>query len=554
MPAPTPFAQYLSNLGADNLGQGQFNGGLTSKWADQSGNGRDLTSRIGSIAFTGSPTGGTFTLIVTVLNNQGGTATAITGAISYNATAATLGANIQTSLRALSNIGGTKATVDATNAPTFLATWDSTLGAVTFTLGTNSLTGTTPSVLCVPFCPTACGAPAGICFPSTLAAGGNVTIAQRQAFMQASFGTSLTVTSSTYIFVLKPASVNQNNGSFAGIFSTTPNYSVNLGITDASGNFAMSLFGFGGPTPAIVLPSTPSVVALVCSGSSGTIYLNNRNVSQTLPLNGTSAETGCTIGSLHTPGNPFVTNAAYNGMIQDLEIYNSVLSNADLDARMAALAAREGVVVNPTINVVVLGDSTSCCGDDNTTSTAWPDCAPYLAKNAVIYNWAIPGQHLATFDHATGPGHPFGCFNAAIKTNLCLILGGRNDIGTGSLDAPTTFADLKIIGNAARAVGFRVGVGTVPYVSSVNGEASSNGAMATYNNSILAGDGSYNFSADLANDRNMLNPADVLYFENPDAGGVYGLHPSTAGRARMGAIWDSAIRAYLTHGTLIIKP
>jgi hypothetical protein len=79
-----------------------------------------------------SATGGTFT--VTVTNGNGA---ATTGAIAFNATAATL----QTALAGLSNVGAGLVTVTGSAGGPYSVGFDASLGATTLTTGAGSLTG-----------------------------------------------------------------------------------------------------------------------------------------------------------------------------------------------------------------------------------------------------------------------------------------------------------------------------------------------------------------------------------------------------------------------------
>lgn len=92
------------------------------------------------IAVSGSPTGGTFTLV------YDGTAT---GALAYNATATT----VQTALRAIAAIGSSGVAVKGRPGGPWVATFQGTLAtdAAPLTLGTNLLTGgAAPSVAIEP--------------------------------------------------------------------------------------------------------------------------------------------------------------------------------------------------------------------------------------------------------------------------------------------------------------------------------------------------------------------------------------------------------------------
>jgi phage tail sheath gpL-like len=104
------------------------------------------TNEVDTITTGGTPTGGTFTLVV-----AGGRTTA---PITWSATNATFVANIQAALRALPNVGSAGVTVAVGTATagvgTFTVTWNGTNTATTdvpaLTIGTNSLTGTSPTV------------------------------------------------------------------------------------------------------------------------------------------------------------------------------------------------------------------------------------------------------------------------------------------------------------------------------------------------------------------------------------------------------------------------
>ena len=89
-----------------------------------------------TLTFSGSPTGGNFTL------SYGGFTTA---AITYSTTAATTAANIQAALVALTSIGAGNATVTVSSSTVFTASIINTAG--TLALGTSSLTGGTSPTL-----------------------------------------------------------------------------------------------------------------------------------------------------------------------------------------------------------------------------------------------------------------------------------------------------------------------------------------------------------------------------------------------------------------------
>jgi len=100
---------------------------------------RDVDSSVWTIAVTGSPTGGTFTLSVAI----DGAAAVESGTIAYNAAAAT----VQTALEAVAGVGAGNVTVIGTTTKTITFVGALTDAPVVVALGTNSLTGgTTPSV------------------------------------------------------------------------------------------------------------------------------------------------------------------------------------------------------------------------------------------------------------------------------------------------------------------------------------------------------------------------------------------------------------------------
>lgn len=88
---------------------------------------------------TGVPTGGTFTLSVSV----GGGAVQTTAGIAFNATAAA----VQTALQGLSNVGANLATVTGSAGGPYTISFDNSLGAVILTANGAGLTGgTSPGV------------------------------------------------------------------------------------------------------------------------------------------------------------------------------------------------------------------------------------------------------------------------------------------------------------------------------------------------------------------------------------------------------------------------
>lgn len=97
-----------------------------------------------TLAFTGGPTGGTFTMSVTA---RGTTQTATA---NYSTTAATLDSNLQTALQALSNVGAGKATVTgAVNGGPYTVTFDPSLDGVSITVSGAGLTGgSSPAASC----------------------------------------------------------------------------------------------------------------------------------------------------------------------------------------------------------------------------------------------------------------------------------------------------------------------------------------------------------------------------------------------------------------------
>lgn len=101
---------------------------------------RDLDNTVLTVTVTGTPSGGTYTLTVTV---NGVAAT--TGTIAHNAASAT----VQTAIRALSNVGSDGVTVSGSAGGPYTVTFVGELAdeVGSIALGTNSLTGgTAPSV------------------------------------------------------------------------------------------------------------------------------------------------------------------------------------------------------------------------------------------------------------------------------------------------------------------------------------------------------------------------------------------------------------------------
>jgi hypothetical protein len=102
------------------------------------------TSEVQTLTIGGTPTGGTFKL---AYDGQ------VTGAITWSATNATLLANIDAALEALSNIGTSNMTTAAgtltAGIGTITLTFAGALGVLavnTITVNTNSLTGTSPTL------------------------------------------------------------------------------------------------------------------------------------------------------------------------------------------------------------------------------------------------------------------------------------------------------------------------------------------------------------------------------------------------------------------------
>jgi hypothetical protein len=97
-----------------------------------------ITGGTNTITITGTPTGGTITLVVT--NPYGDAQT--TGTIAYNAAASA----VQTAIAALSNVGTGNVTVTGSAGGPYTVVFASHLGTMTVALGTNALTGgTSPS-------------------------------------------------------------------------------------------------------------------------------------------------------------------------------------------------------------------------------------------------------------------------------------------------------------------------------------------------------------------------------------------------------------------------
>jgi hypothetical protein len=125
-----------SNVISDvsGLGNPVFNAGVPSTG----------TSEVQTLTIGGTPTGGTFTLVYDGLT---------TAPITWSATNSTLVANIDAALEALSNIGtgGVTTAVDTMTAGigTITLTFagnNAKLAVNTITVGTNSLTGTSPTL------------------------------------------------------------------------------------------------------------------------------------------------------------------------------------------------------------------------------------------------------------------------------------------------------------------------------------------------------------------------------------------------------------------------
>lgn len=138
--------------------------GLTSAGAPTAG-----TSEVQTLTIGGTPTGGTFTLVF-----DGFT----TAAITWSATNNTLRDNVDAALEALPNIGtggvttavGTMTAGIGTLTITFAGNLAS-LAVATITVGTNSLTGTSPTVAVVEttpgVTPSSRGAPIGAALTDT---------------------------------------------------------------------------------------------------------------------------------------------------------------------------------------------------------------------------------------------------------------------------------------------------------------------------------------------------------------------------------------------------
>jgi lysophospholipase L1-like esterase len=166
---------------------------------------------------------------------------------------------------------------------------------------------------------------------------------------------------------------------------------------------------------------------------------------------------------------------------------------------------------------------------------AWPSVLGVSLGGAwSVTNHAVTGRPVQTMiDNA---GTVDSQYNAANPENWVVILGGTNDIATGSSSA-TLMGKLQTYWSGRRAAGFLVAICTIPPCGQYDGTQESirvatntsiRNSLATYGDALV----------DFAADSRLDDAFDATYFMAGDR-----THPTAAGAAVMAELVETQVAA-----------
>jgi len=316
------------------------------------------------------------------------------------------------------------------------------------------------------------------------------------------------------------------NGSYAGGSNNGP---MTFSFSDIQGN------------------TVSSTVKMACNRLVIIGVFDNANGNVRMYVNGTKTQ------SNQSPGFGNLTSAVSLGLDVvnhmwgygfEYAIYNKSLTDTEAADLTTYLATSNGVVLSPTINAIVQGDSITF--GDGTAPDTWCKYTPLLNMNR-YFSFAQAGTQLGN-DGITGAEPIWSCFDSTITYNVFLPFKGTNDVFTGTKTGAQLFTILKNYCNFARTKAAAAGVSNLIVV------------VATMLYRGASANGGYNGQADAFNALVMADTSGAWdgvialhllpYFANPDGfkffTGADGVHPNQAGWQVIGAEANRVLQQQIT--------
>jgi len=204
--------------------------------------------------------------------------------------------------------------------------------------------------------------------------------------------------------------------------------------------------------------SDPTIETFKYDGTNATLRVSGRqkSVSTTgaLGLSG-----GLTIGSLSS------NNFYYHGDIAEIIIYNSVLSDTQIEQIESYLMNKYGIVSSmppASIPLIIFDGDSMTYGNGSTDGQNYPfQTQTLLGINATYQNLGVPGQTVLQMDNDADIQIDTEYLSSR-TTNIISLFGGTNDIAQDpNQDAITTYNRIVSYSQARRAAGFKVIVNTI---------------------------------------------------------------------------------------------
>ena len=271
-------------------------------------------------------------------------------------------------------------------------------------------------------------------------------------FLDSSFNTSLTffIVTATDNRGIQISTSNQGTtwytGNDSGAIFETDNLSKQQSMMKDVGGISLS---------------NPTIETLVYNGSQKVMHLNG--ISNTLSATGNLGLSGAlTIGTLST-----VDMFSYTGDIAEIIVYNSVLTDTQVEQIESYLMSKYGITPPPSISTL---PSLIFDGDSLTSGNGADGGYDYPSQvqrqyNGIttVKNFGVPSQTLqAMLTTALTRIDPE--YQASRPENILTIWGGTNDLYFGSgneSDITNTYNNLVSYVNDRKTIGYKVIVNTI---------------------------------------------------------------------------------------------
>lgn len=275
----------------------------------------------------------------------------------------------------------------------------------------------------------------------------------------------------------------------------------------------------------------PTVIGLVTTATSATLYLDGVQAGTPAASSGSSAT--CGDGGFGVFGEPKETGYKQGGDFLAFALYNSSLNSTQAAAVSAAMLPPQQAM---TRNIVFNGDSITSglfatCGQNLPKQVE-----PLLGHPCTMYNLGIPSI-LATSLTSNQTSYGPLLFSSGVTSNIYHWWGGTNDITNGTAGATLFSSTVAPHLTYMKGLGYKIVVGTL---LNEQGSATTNTQRANYNAAALAAVGTtVDALADYAGAALLANSSANKYF------GTDGIHLTPLGYQIAAPICAAAINPLL---------